>query len=113
MAQFGLQAATRLHSTNIAIAQINVAESPSAKMEEQEFKYWGFISYSDRDSRWGDWLHRKLETYKVPSQLRRERTDSEKLPARMFPVFREPRFHTEPRKPRNTRKPSPHWPVAS
>jgi outer membrane protein assembly factor BamB len=34
-----------------------------------EFKYWAFISYSHLDRKWGDWLHRALETYRPPRGL--------------------------------------------
>ena len=30
-----------------------------------QFKYWAFISYSHQDKKWGDWLHKALETYRV------------------------------------------------
>jgi outer membrane protein assembly factor BamB len=33
------------------------------------FKYWAFISYSHVDRKWGDWLHRGLETYRPPRGL--------------------------------------------
>jgi outer membrane protein assembly factor BamB len=33
------------------------------------FKYWAFISYSHVDRKWGDWLHRALETYRPPFGL--------------------------------------------
>jgi outer membrane protein assembly factor BamB len=33
------------------------------------FKYWAFISYSHVDRKWGDWLHRSLETYRPPFGL--------------------------------------------
>jgi outer membrane protein assembly factor BamB len=33
------------------------------------FKYWAFISYSHVDRKWGDWLHRALETYRPPRGL--------------------------------------------
>lgn len=52
-------------------------------------KYWAFISYSHRDKRWGDWLHRKLETYRVPKHLVGRRTEHGVVPARLFPVFRD------------------------
>lgn len=32
-------------------------------------KYKAFISYSHRDSKWGEWLHKSLETYRVPKAL--------------------------------------------
>ncbi len=55
-----------------------------------EFKYWAFISYSHRDKAWGDWLHRALETYRVPKKLvGQPTTRGERVPARIFPVFRD------------------------
>ncbi len=35
----------------------------------QDCKYHAFISYSHRDKRWGDWLHKALETYRAPGRL--------------------------------------------
>ncbi|MCP5246105.1 MAG: ankyrin repeat domain-containing protein [Burkholderiales bacterium] len=32
-------------------------------------KYKAFISYSHRDSKWGEWLHKSLETYRVPKTV--------------------------------------------
>jgi hypothetical protein len=34
-----------------------------------EFKYWAFLSYSHTDNKWGDWLHKALETYRIPKRL--------------------------------------------
>lgn len=34
-----------------------------------EFKYRAFISYSHQDRAWADWLHRRLESYRVPARL--------------------------------------------
>ena len=33
------------------------------------FAYRAFISYSHADKAWADWLHKALETYRVPSRL--------------------------------------------
>lgn len=53
-------------------------------------KYHAFISYSHRDKKWGDWLHKSLETYKVPKPLVGTTTPhGEIVPARIFPVFRD------------------------
>lgn len=52
-------------------------------------KYWAFISYSHKDKKWGDWLHRKLETFRVPYQVRVTDADEQPIPKRMFPVFRD------------------------
>jgi WD40 repeat protein len=46
--------------------------------------FWAFISYSHKDREWGDWLHRALETYRVPKKL----VDTG-IPARVYPVFRD------------------------
>ena len=54
-----------------------------------EYRYAAFISYSHRDKRVGDWLHRKLETYRVPKALVTEKPGGRAVPARIFPVFRD------------------------
>lgn len=52
-------------------------------------KYWAFISYSHQDKRWGDWLHKQLETYVIPKNLREADGENTNLPNRLFPVFRD------------------------
>lgn len=47
-------------------------------------KYWAFISYSHRDSSWAGWLHKRMETYRVPRAI-----VGGGVPARAFPVFRD------------------------
>lgn len=32
--------------------------------------YWAFISDSSRDRRWGQWLHKRLESYPIPKEFR-------------------------------------------
>lgn len=51
------------------------------------YRYEAFISYRhvEPDNSWAKWVHRKLETYRVPARLRRER----KLPARLRPIFQD------------------------
>jgi WD40 repeat protein len=53
------------------------------------FKYWAFISYSHRDKRWGDWLHSRLEGYRVPRRLVGKKSHDGEVPARVFPIFRD------------------------
>ena len=36
---------------------------------EQQFKYFAFISYSSHDTKWGKRIHKKLESYSIPSTL--------------------------------------------
>jgi tetratricopeptide (TPR) repeat protein len=53
------------------------------------FTYRAFISYSHRDRAWADWLHRSLETYRVPSRLVGKQTEAGTIPRRLNPVFRD------------------------
>ena len=55
----------------------------------EEAKYWAFVSYSHQDGTWSDWLFKALETYRVPRRLLGRETRSGKVPARLFPVFRD------------------------
>jgi tetratricopeptide (TPR) repeat protein len=51
-----------------------------------DFKYKAFISYAHSDEKWARWLHRSLETYRVPRHLVREHDlDSNRL----IPIFRD------------------------
>ncbi len=58
-------------------------------MQEETYKYWAFISYSHRDQAWADWLHKALETYRVPRRLVGRETAAGPVPRRLFPVFRD------------------------
>ncbi|MBS0432528.1 MAG: toll/interleukin-1 receptor domain-containing protein, partial [Proteobacteria bacterium] len=53
------------------------------------FIYRAFISYSHRDKAWADWLHKALETYRVPSRLVGKETTHGTIPRRLHPVFRD------------------------
>lgn len=53
-------------------------------------KYRAFISYSHADTRWGEWLHKSLEGYKVPSSYVGLKNDAgERIEARLGKVFRD------------------------
>jgi tetratricopeptide (TPR) repeat protein len=54
-----------------------------------KFKYKAFISYSHRDERWASWLHRSLESYRLPRKLVGTKTAVGEVPARIKPVFRD------------------------
>lgn len=56
---------------------------------DPEFKYRAFISYSHSDERWAAWLHRSLETYRVPRRLVGTVTPFGLVPERLAPVFRD------------------------
>jgi tetratricopeptide (TPR) repeat protein len=53
------------------------------------FSYRAFISYSHRDKAWADWLHKALETYRVPSRLVGTQTAHGEIPRRLNPIFRD------------------------
>ncbi|HET7930503.1 MAG TPA: TIR domain-containing protein [Rhodanobacteraceae bacterium] len=53
------------------------------------FSYRAFISYCHRDKAWADWLHRSLESYRVPSRLVGKQTEAGVIPRRLNPVFRD------------------------
>jgi len=54
-----------------------------------EYKYRAFISYSHKDEKWAAWLHKALETFKVPKYLVGETTTMGTIPERMGKVFRD------------------------
>ena len=58
-------------------------------MSIAEFRYRAFISYSHRDERWGAWLHRALERYRLPRRLVGRVTAAGPVPKRIAPVFRD------------------------
>ena len=54
-----------------------------------DYKYRAFISYSHRDEKWATWLHKALETYRVPKYLVGKETTHGKVPDRLGKVFRD------------------------
>ncbi|TAK16786.1 MAG: TIR domain-containing protein [Acidobacteria bacterium] len=52
-------------------------------------KYWAFISYSHVDAAVGAWLHKALESYRVPKKLVGGPGRDGPVPARLVPVFRD------------------------
>ncbi|MDG2213757.1 MAG: toll/interleukin-1 receptor domain-containing protein, partial [Verrucomicrobiota bacterium] len=58
-------------------------------MPQGSHKYKAFISYSHQDKKWGDWLHKSLETYSIPKALIGKKALYGKVPKRLFPVFRD------------------------
>ncbi len=58
-------------------------------MTDTRFHYQAFISYSHADTRWADWLHKSLESYRVPKHLVGQMKEGLKIPARLSPVFRD------------------------
>jgi eukaryotic-like serine/threonine-protein kinase len=52
-------------------------------------RYHAFVSYSHADSAWAAWLHKALETYRVPSRLVGTKTGAGVIPRRLVPIFRD------------------------
>jgi len=52
-------------------------------------RYWAFISYSQRDAMWAQWLHKALEAYRVPRMWVGRRLGDLTVPQRLVPVFRD------------------------
>ncbi|WP_052631993.1 TIR domain-containing protein [Pseudoxanthomonas suwonensis] len=51
--------------------------------------YRAFISYSHADTAVARWLHRALESYRIPSRLVGRTTGLGEVPARLTPIFRD------------------------
>ena len=58
-------------------------------MEKNSYKYKAFISYSHKDEKWGRWLHRGIEGYRIPKGLVGRDTLNGPVPKRLFPLFRD------------------------
>jgi tetratricopeptide (TPR) repeat protein len=54
-----------------------------------DYKFRAFISYSHKDEKWAAWLHKALETFKIPKYLVGETTAMGTVPERMGKVFRD------------------------
>jgi len=69
------------------------ATTRGTQMTDEEagpgFRYWAFISYSHADSATAAWLHRALETYRMPRPLIGMPIPAGSVPARLSPIFRD------------------------
>lgn len=52
-------------------------------------RYAAFLSYSHKDSAQARWLHRRLETYRIPRRLVGTPGEHGRVPARLTPIFRD------------------------
>jgi len=62
--------------------------------ETAKFTYRAFLSYSHRDHEWGDWVHRRLESWPVPKDLVGQMKAAGPVPPKLRPIFRD-RFDLE------------------
>ncbi len=51
--------------------------------------YFAFLSYSHHDTAEADWLHKELESFRVPSSLAGRLTGNGVVPKRLSPIFRD------------------------
>ena len=52
-------------------------------------RYYAFLSYSHKDRELANWLHRELETFRVPHSLAGRLTAHGVVPRRLTPIFRD------------------------
>src|SRR5262249_46912424 len=74
--------------TDAALAADSFAGRSTIAMTKT-FKYRAFISYSHADRTWGDWLHRALESYRIPKRLHGTTGRDGAIPTKLFPIFRD------------------------
>ncbi|HYG12246.1 MAG TPA: toll/interleukin-1 receptor domain-containing protein [Pyrinomonadaceae bacterium] len=73
----------------VSTADKEPAPKTPAPTANSDYKYWAFISYSHSDEQWAQWLHKELETYRVPRRLVGRTNAFGAVPRRIFPVFRD------------------------
>ena len=54
--------------------------------EKKQYSYYAFISYKREDEHWAKWLQNQLETYHIPSVIRKNNLN---VPKKIYPVFRD------------------------
>ncbi len=54
-----------------------------------DYRYQAYISYSHKDEKWARWLHKRLESYRVPRRLVGQKTQFRVIPRRITPIFRD------------------------
>lgn len=54
------------------------------KLIDGKYEYFAFISYKEEDAEWAKWLQRKLEHYKLPTTIRKEKPE---LPEHISPIY--------------------------
>ncbi|GGZ10192.1 toll/interleukin-1 receptor domain-containing protein [Novosphingobium colocasiae] len=92
--QSGADYATRPSSGNPlgpgqALAALGTHLADLAKGRVEQSRYAAFISYSHRDMAVARWLHKAIESYRVPRALVGLEGDYGTVPARLTPVFRD------------------------
>jgi len=63
--------------------------SPASAPATASQRYRAFLSYSHKDSAWGNWIHGALESYRIPKELIGRATRLGPVPAKLRPIFRD------------------------
>ena len=73
------------------VASANTYRKTSLQMKDMktdnispEYHYYAFISYNRTDEQWAKWLHKKIEYFHIPSEIRRKHLG---IPKKIRPVF--------------------------
>ena len=61
----------------------------SAQSDADSCRYQAYISYSHKDEKWATWLHKALESYRVPRRLVGRKLARGTIPKRIAPIFRD------------------------
>ena len=78
---------SKILTLQLAVGKFAPIQAGGQSMRQKKYK--AFISYSHKDAKISKWLHRKLESYKVPKHLVGLSTEHGKIPAKLFPIFRD------------------------
>src|SRR5262249_62175650 len=54
-----------------------------------ELRYRAFISYSRADTKWANWLHGRLESFRIDKDLIGRQTAMGLIPKTLRPIFRD------------------------
>ena len=54
-----------------------------------EYCYLAFISYSHLNDDWGKWIHKSLESFRIPSRLAGSTKKYGVVPKKVYPIFRD------------------------
>ena len=54
-----------------------------------EYRFLSFISYSHANEDWGIWIHKALETFRIPTKLAGSSNAYGEVPSKVFPIFRD------------------------
>jgi tetratricopeptide (TPR) repeat protein len=65
------------------------AEPAAGHAPRLRTRYYAFLSYSHQDRELAEWLHRELETFRVPSAIAGKLTANGVVPRRLTPIFRD------------------------